>query len=127
MSERVKNNVNSSKYRARNKFFSEFKEGDLVVINTERLISLKQDVLPAARWWLCRAISISKENKFVYRDKRLPWYQMHTKGYDKIFYTRIAEGDTGIFLGRHDGAAVLLIANQILSVPIEIVKKLNHI
>jgi hypothetical protein len=103
------------RYRERNKLFAEYKEGDLVELITDVATGSKIKV---------RAVSRNDEGKFCYRDKRINWYKMQVSG-SGTFYTTFSVGKIGLYLGRYDGAAVVLLDEGLYHVPIRNIKKVT--
>lgn len=106
MSKRVSNRINSLRYRDRNKLFAKMREGDLVQINRDGY-SIH-----------ARPITRSNDNKFVYNlsvSKRM-----------EFNYVRILSGQVGLYVGRYDGGAVLLIKEGLYRIPVEYIKKVEN-
>jgi len=112
--------TNSRKYasvrrhRERNKLFAVYKEGDLIQLIGDPALGNKIKL---------RAISKNEEGKFCYRDKRINWYRLQVIGGGN-FYTVFSIGKIGLYLGRYDGGAVVLIDECFYHVPINNVKKI---
>lgn len=102
------------RYRERNKLFAEFKEGELIELVGDPALGNKVKL---------RAISRNEDGKFCYRDKRLNWYRVQVIGAVN-FYTVFPVGKIGLYLGRYDGGAVVLIDEGLYHVPIVNVKKI---
>ena len=112
MGNRLSNRINSLRYRDRNKLFANIREGELVQINREDY-SIN-----------ARPITRSNNNKFVYRDKLAT--NMSVSKRMEFNYVRIPSGEVGLYIGRHDGGAVLLIREGLYRIPVEYIKKVEN-
>lgn len=111
MSLRVRNNAAQARYRDRNKLFADFRSGDLIKItlNTEYSSVCK-----------LRSITKNDKDKFTYRDKfDYKWTKTSN------LYTIFNNGQIGLYVGRYDGAAVLLINEGLYSCAVACIKKVE--
>lgn len=90
------------RYKQRNRYFNLFKVGDLVRIN----VLTKWD-----RTITGRLININENNNFMFEkpNGRHRWE----------LYRKIEDKSIGMYLGRHDGGAVVLIDEKRYWIPIE--------
>lgn len=109
MSNRVVNNVNAARFRERNKTFALFACGNLVQINTNSQYSSVCKLRPVTK---------NDKGKFTYRDRA-------TFPRSEGFYKWCNNGKIGLFLGRYDGNAVLLIDEGLYACPVACIKKVE--
>jgi len=88
MVSRVAKMINANRYRDRNKAFATFNPGDLVCLTYHTK---------------SRILTKNDKNKFIYRGREC---LVHMKG------------DTGLFIGRHNGEAVLLIGEALCAISV---------
>ena len=109
MSSRVVKNVNAAQFRKRNKKFALFASGNLVQID------LKETYSSITR---LRPVTKNDKGKFTYRDRiSFPRSQE--------LYKWFGNGQIGLFLGRYDGNAVLLIDEALYACPVAYIKKVE--
>jgi hypothetical protein len=111
MSSRVRNNAAQARYRDRNKLFADFRSGDLIKITLNKEYSS-----------ICKLRPITKndKDKFTYRDK----FDYKSTRADNL-YTIFNDGQIGLYVGRYDGAAVLLINEGLYSCAVACIKKVE--
>lgn len=108
MSRRVKNNVAQARYRDINKRFSNFRSGDLVQIS---MISQYSSIIHL------RQVTKNDKGKFTYlHGSTFPRTHSH--------FIPFNNGQIGLFIGRYDAKAILLINEDLYSIPVDCVKKL---
>jgi hypothetical protein len=111
MSKRVLNAVMQARYRKLKNNFLNFRSGDLVQISLE---------LPNSSGIKVRQLSRNDKDKFTYlHPSTFPRTHSH--------FIPFANGQIGIFLGRYDAKAVLLINEGLYSVPVDCLKKVEEI
>lgn len=111
MSLRVRNNAAQARYRDRNKLFADFRSGDLIKI------ALNKEYSSVCK---LRPITKNDKNKFTYRDKfDYKWTRTSN------LYTIFNDGQIGLYVGRYDGAAVLLINEGLYACPVACIKKVE--
>lgn len=106
---RVRNNVNSARFRERNKKFALFASGNLVQIDTNSQYSSVCKLRPVTK---------NDKGKFTYLERA-------TFPRSEGFYKWFNNGQIGLFLGRHDGYAVLLIDEGLYACPVACIKKVE--
>lgn len=113
MGTRLSNNIAKRKYLDRNKLFLNFRSGDLVEINLSSEYSLTYSLT-------CKLRPIKKNNKgkFTYLDHS-------TFPIKEGFYKSFNNGQIGLFLGRYDGYAILLINEGLYACAVACIKKLE--
>lgn len=101
MSKRIRNNVNSARYRDRNKMFANYNIGALIKISPEN---------PLAYAISLRPVSKNNKDKFVYTNDT---------------YTFFDRDQVALYVGRYDGRAVLLVDEGLYACPIEHLNKIE--
>lgn len=109
MSSRVVNNVNSARFRERNKKFALFASGNLVQIDLNSQYSTVCKLRPVTK---------NDKGKFTYLERA-------TFPRSEGFYKWFNNGQIGLFLGRYDGNAVLLIDEGLYACPVACIKKVE--
>ena len=109
MSNRVVNNVNSAKFRERNKKFALFASGNLVQIDLNYEYSTVCKLRPVTK---------NDKGKFTYRDRI-------TFPRSEGLYKWFSNGQIGLFIGRYDGYAVLLIDEGLYACNVSCIKKVE--
>lgn len=113
MGSRMVNQINARRYRDRSKIFSNFQIGDLVKISRDGN-SIKG-----------RPVARNEKNKFRY----MYGYKKQVTGLTGVPITKweiFRSGTVGLYLGRYDGGAVLLIGEGLYKIGIEYIKKVNE-
>lgn len=106
---RLVNRINQARYRERNKLFADLKSGDLIQISVNTAYTNKIKV---------RAITKNNKGKFAYS-------QRSTFPRNLDFYTWINNDQIGLYLGRYDGNAVVLINEGLYACPVACIKKVE--
>ena len=109
MSNRVVNNVNAARFRERNKKFALFASGNLVQIDLNSEYSTVCKLRPVTK---------NDKGKFTYTNRA-------TFPRGEGFYKWCNNGQIGLFLGRYDGYAVLLINEGLYACPVACIKKVE--
>lgn len=101
--------INQARYRDRNKLFANFKSGDLIRISLDTSYTNK-----------CKARSITKNNK-----GKFAYSQAATFPRKQDFCTWVSNDQVGLYLGRYDGYAVVLINEGLCAIAVDSIKKVE--
>lgn len=107
MSNRIVNRINQYRYRDRNKLFADFRSGNLI------------EIAPGISSYLkVRSVTKNDNGKFAYT-------QRATFPRNLDYYTSLKKGQIGLYIGRYDGNAVVLINEGLYACPVACIKKVE--
>ncbi len=113
MGSRLVNQINARRYRDRSKIFANFQIGDLVKISPNGYLNSIKG----------RPVARNEKNKFRYVDRKK---RLARGRYSITKWEIFRSGTVGLYLGRYDGGAVLLIGEGLYKIGIDYIKKVNE-
>lgn len=108
-----KNYAAVRRYRERNKLFEKLNPGDLVYTS----------VIHPPGFIRARAVSKDELGNYYYCDKGLTWFEIQKLNNYENYYRKFTDKIIGLYLGRYDGGAIILIDSSIYRLPVESIRK----